>query len=157
VTRRPTPLERIALLAIRAYQRYLSPYKGFSCALRVATGGDSCSGYGYKAIRRRGLRVGLGLLRRRMALCGHIYRQAVTIRNPMLHPQQGHCDLPCDCDLDLLGSALDTCGQCGGCDGFDWFRSRNKKALTAEQAALEERIARKKKEKLAERAGRSPK
>jgi putative component of membrane protein insertase Oxa1/YidC/SpoIIIJ protein YidD len=118
VTRRPTPLERLALLAIRAYQRYLSPYKGFSCALRVATGGDSCSGYGYKAIRRRGLRVGLGLLRRRMALCGH---HAVAVRNPVLHPQRGHCD------LDLLTGTVDAAGQCcSGCDFTNLISSSKK-------------------------------
>jgi putative component of membrane protein insertase Oxa1/YidC/SpoIIIJ protein YidD len=39
MTRRPGLRERFALCAIRGYQRFLSPYKGFSCALRVATGG----------------------------------------------------------------------------------------------------------------------
>jgi putative component of membrane protein insertase Oxa1/YidC/SpoIIIJ protein YidD len=52
---------RCALAAIRAYQRHLSPRKGFSCALRGATGGRSCSAYGYRAIALCGLGKGLRL------------------------------------------------------------------------------------------------
>jgi putative component of membrane protein insertase Oxa1/YidC/SpoIIIJ protein YidD len=40
----------LALAAIRCYQRRISPHKGFSCALRVATGGAGCSAYGYAVI-----------------------------------------------------------------------------------------------------------
>ena len=57
---------RWALRAIRAYQRHLSPRKGFCCAHRGATGGDSCSAHGYRVIARCGLRKGLRLLRRRL-------------------------------------------------------------------------------------------
>jgi putative component of membrane protein insertase Oxa1/YidC/SpoIIIJ protein YidD len=39
-------VKRLALAAIRGYQRWISPRKGFRCALRTATGGDSCSAYG---------------------------------------------------------------------------------------------------------------
>jgi putative component of membrane protein insertase Oxa1/YidC/SpoIIIJ protein YidD len=39
-----------ALAAIRGYQRFLSPLKGFSCALRVFTGDESCSAYGDRVI-----------------------------------------------------------------------------------------------------------
>jgi putative component of membrane protein insertase Oxa1/YidC/SpoIIIJ protein YidD len=148
MTRRPGFRERLALCAIRGYQRFLSPYKGFSCALRSATGGDSCSAYGYRAIRRGGLRVGLRLLRQRMHLCGHVHRRPATVRHPLLHAQRGHCDLSCDvpscdvpscdtpscdlpgCDLpaklDWAVDALDIVSQCSGCDcgSCDWPRSR---------------------------------
>jgi putative component of membrane protein insertase Oxa1/YidC/SpoIIIJ protein YidD len=61
----------LALAAIRFYQRHISPHKGFSCALRVATGGASCSAYGYAVIARFGLVRGLGLLQRRLLPMGY--------------------------------------------------------------------------------------
>jgi putative component of membrane protein insertase Oxa1/YidC/SpoIIIJ protein YidD len=143
---------RLALAAIRAYQRYLSPYKGFSCALRAATGSDSCSAYGYRAIRLAGLATGLRLLDRRMALCGHIHRKYAAVKNPALYRQQGYCDLPCDvphlsCDLPHLScadEALQCCGE-SGCDLVDSWRGRRKRrapavARTAQLEALEQRV-----------------
>ncbi|ATD62555.1 MAG: membrane protein insertion efficiency factor YidD [Janthinobacterium svalbardensis] len=62
--------KHLALWAIRAYQRYVSPRKGFSCVYRVLTGGTSCSNYGYRVIARHGLRPGLVLLQRRLCACG---------------------------------------------------------------------------------------
>ena len=102
----------LALAAIRGYQRYLSPYKGFSCALAVGTGGASCSAYGHAVIARFGLKRGLGLLDRRMVLCGHVHRRMAPPAPPPVHPrrkyQQGFCDAPCDghgsdCDLPCGG------------------------------------------------------
>ena len=37
------PFRYGAVLAINAYQRHVSPYKGFTCAHRNLYGGDSCS------------------------------------------------------------------------------------------------------------------
>lgn len=106
----------VALRGIRAYQRYLSPYKGFSCAYRVLAAGDSCSAYGYKVIARQGLRLGWPLLQRRLRACGERHRQHRAAHAPgrssRHRAQAGYCDLPvadcgdcaCDCaDLvDLL-------------------------------------------------------
>ena len=94
-------LVRLALAAIRGYQRHLSPHKGFSCAYRAATGRASCSRHGYRVIERFGLWSGLALLRRRLRLCGATYRSRVAVRNPVLHHQRGDC-VPCDCDADCL-------------------------------------------------------
>jgi len=112
----------LALAAIRGYQRWLSPHKGFGCAFRVATGGDSCSAYGYRVIERFGLRRGLGLLDRRLALCGHVHRSAQAargpappqVRHPLLHYQRGECDpgcalLECGCDACDCGSKVRDC------------------------------------------------
>ena len=51
-----------ALLAIRLYQRFISPYKGFSCAYRVHTGLPGCSGLADHALRpgRDGMAHGAG-------------------------------------------------------------------------------------------------
>jgi len=92
----------LALAAIRGYQRYLSPHKGFSCAYRCATGRDSCSRHGYRVIERFGLWDGLALLRRRLRRCGDVYRsRRVVVPNPVLHHQRGDC-VPCDCDASCL-------------------------------------------------------
>ncbi|MBQ5946532.1 membrane protein insertion efficiency factor YidD [Massilia sp. ST3] len=105
---------RLALWAIRLYQRHLSPLKGFSCAYRVHRGGAGCSAYGYRAIARHGLFTGLALLDRRLQRCGAAYR-APRARNPVLHHQRGDCDcLSCD----LPGNDCDF----SPCDGLscDW-------------------------------------
>jgi putative component of membrane protein insertase Oxa1/YidC/SpoIIIJ protein YidD len=109
-------LSRLALWAIRLYQRRLSPIKGYSCAYRVATGGRSCSAYGYRAIARHGLAAGLALLDRRLTRCGELHRARVSssgpARNPLLHYQRGDCDCG-GCDIGDLGG----CGCDGGCGG----------------------------------------
>ena len=48
-------MKAIALLAIRGYKRYISPYTGFSCAHRVHLNGDSCSTFALPAIDTHGL------------------------------------------------------------------------------------------------------
>ncbi|WP_428503203.1 membrane protein insertion efficiency factor YidD [Roseateles sp.] len=109
-------MRRLLLYAIRLYQRYVSPHKGFVCAYRVHTGRRSCSALGLRAVRRYGVVGGLDLIRQRTARCGQVHRRygAVAARRP-LAPQRGDCDLGCDlpCDLpcDLhgprgLGSSL---------------------------------------------------
>jgi putative component of membrane protein insertase Oxa1/YidC/SpoIIIJ protein YidD len=102
------PAAALALAAIRFYQRFISPYKGFSCALRVATGGASCSAYGHAVIARFGLVRGLGLLQRRFELCGHVYRRAHACPppHPRLQYQRGFCDAPCDLPCDGHGHCV---------------------------------------------------
>jgi len=155
----------LALAAIRGYQRWLSPLKGYSCAFRVATCGESCSRYGYRVIARFGLRRGLGLLDRRLALCGHVHgrmRPAAPAAPPMMrYRQQGHCDVPCDspgcdgpgchghgCHGHGLGKACD-CGSdaldildCAS-DVRDCGRSRHDRAArrnTAQMDAIARRV-----------------
>jgi putative component of membrane protein insertase Oxa1/YidC/SpoIIIJ protein YidD len=109
---------RCALGAIRAYQRHLSPHKGFSCALRDAKGGRSCSSYGYRVIARCGLRKGLRLLRRRLHACG---RQHQLGGGPLRY-QQGSIDPGCALD------GPDVCDCCSsGCDLGSWRDSKKKK------------------------------
>jgi putative component of membrane protein insertase Oxa1/YidC/SpoIIIJ protein YidD len=99
----PGMAARCALRAIRLYQRHLSPRKGFSCAHRGATGGASCSTYGYRAIARYGLRTGMRLLRRRLDACGRKQR----FGGGPLSYQQGDCDPGADCLGDLLSCSCD--------------------------------------------------
>jgi putative component of membrane protein insertase Oxa1/YidC/SpoIIIJ protein YidD len=146
----------LALAAIRGYQRWISPHKGFCCALRAITGGDSCSAYGYQVIARFGLRRGLGLLNRRLELCGHVHRSAAprcpapAVRNPWRHKEQGHCDVSCDPSCD---GPCDSHG-CGlfepSCDlGENRRRVEETKRDKAHLDALARRIAKKKKKQAA--------
>ena len=132
----------VALLAIFAYQRFVSPYKGFGCAYRVHTGCRSCSVLGYRAIRRHGLADGLAILRRRFARCAAAHRRYGAFVG-MGKAQRGVCDVGCDlpaCDLPSCGlpcefpsagmphsaSDLISCCDCASCDCGDWGRSRKK-------------------------------
>lgn len=129
-------LQRLALAAIHAYQRWLSPRKGFVCAFRVHTGRDSCSAYGYRVISRYGVPAGITLLRRRLADCGVQHRLHAPPPRPQpgLRRQAGFCDAPCDVPCDVpcdgggggkgvgrfLGLACENAGC--GCDLADAWR-----------------------------------
>ncbi len=122
-----SPFTALALAAVRAYQRWVSPYKGFACAHRVHCGGPSCSVVGARLLRRHGLWNGWPLLRQRLRACGAVHRAhhraPRRLFTGLVLRQRGDCDLPCDidgCDGPGHGrwSALDCC-DCG-CDLFDW-------------------------------------
>jgi putative component of membrane protein insertase Oxa1/YidC/SpoIIIJ protein YidD len=119
---------RFALRAIRSYQRHLSPRKGFTCAHRGATGGDSCSTYGYRVVKRCGLRIGLRLLRRRLNACGSQQR----FGGGPLSYQHGDCDpgIDADCCGDVLSS---------GCD-LSWMSKKKQKSNSVEFDALRARV-----------------
>ena len=104
-----------ALAAIRGYQRFLSPYKGFSCAYRCHTGCASCSALGYRAIRRHGVWRGIGILRQRFARCSAVYRRySVPALSASRLRQAGFCDVSCD-GLDLDCCDVATCDLPRGC------------------------------------------
>ena len=106
----------LVIVAIRAYQRFVSPYKGFSCAYRVHTGRCSCSEFGRRAVERKGVFTGLLLIDARLQRCGSVHR---------LRGQQGVID--CDCGLDAgdVCNCADACSPgCDGCNGRS--RRRNK-------------------------------
>lgn len=107
----------LAIKAINFYQKFISPYKGFNCTHRVATGETSCSGYGKKVIQRFGLMVGLKLLNRRFYDCSWHSKQLKKLletqnknqgQYKVYRPVSGYklnqggfvdCDCPSDCDL----------------------------------------------------------
>ena len=113
-------LQTLALALIRLYQRRLSPRKGFRCAYSVHTGARPCSALGYRAIRWRGLWIGLMLLRQRLQRCGAEHRRRAPPR-PLL-AQRGDCDLSC-VDLPCDGGDAD-CGRGahGKCSALDGLR-----------------------------------
>lgn len=56
--------------AIRAYQRHLSPRKGFTCAYLVAEGGRSCSAVIRTVVAERGVLGGLVPALNQFLACG---------------------------------------------------------------------------------------
>nr|WP_229416575.1 membrane protein insertion efficiency factor YidD [Massilia sp. PDC64] len=152
----------LALAAIRCYQRFVSPYKGFSCALRVATGGASCSAYGHAVIARFGLVRGLGLLQRRLELCGHVHRRAHAWAppHPRLKYQRGYCDAPCDLPCHGHGACVstDTVVDMAGCvcdAGECWSsRGRGGRARTVEELDAEAERTRRREARIREERGR---
>jgi putative component of membrane protein insertase Oxa1/YidC/SpoIIIJ protein YidD len=112
-------MRALALLAIDAYQRHLSPYKGFTCAYRCVKGGPSCSTIGARLIRRYGVVDGLLLTRRQLQRCAQV---AERRRGPNgRFRQRGDCDPGCaaGCDAPDPGQCLQgaECLNPGGCDG----------------------------------------
>jgi putative component of membrane protein insertase Oxa1/YidC/SpoIIIJ protein YidD len=59
----------VAVLVIAAYQRFISPYKGFVCAYRVLHGGQSCSAYAMAAFQQHGFVAGWYQMQRRFVSC----------------------------------------------------------------------------------------
>jgi uncharacterized protein YndB with AHSA1/START domain len=101
------------VLLIEAYQRFVSPYKGFSCAYRVHTGCASCSRLGLRAVRRYGIWRGVGVLQARFERCGEAYRLRLA-QGRSMRLQRGEVDCGGDCgDFDCFDV-----GDCA-CDALD--------------------------------------
>ena len=118
-----------ALGAIRLYQRWVSPHKGFVCAYRVHTGRCGCSELGYRAIRRFGLGKGWLVLRERTGLCGVAHRRHSPAPRRPRASERGDCDLGCDLDLlpssgKLNGCNVFSCCDVGSCDWPDRKKKR---------------------------------
>jgi len=132
-------MKSLALGAIRFYQRFISPRKGFCCAYAAIKGQGSCSGLGYRAIRRYGLWRGIAVLDKRLEKCGVTYRrQQRRVAHGVLSRQAGFldcacnapavCDLPCSglagCEIPHSCSNLMCCGDLMNCSVCDWRRRK---------------------------------
>ncbi|NMG58906.1 membrane protein insertion efficiency factor YidD [Geitlerinema sp. P-1104] len=62
-------LRRLLILLISAYQTYLSPHKGYSCAHRLLHGGESCSCHVKNALTETDLLSAIAQSKRRFAAC----------------------------------------------------------------------------------------
>lgn len=69
MTRRALLADRLVLNAIRIYQRWLSPHKGFRCAHAALHGGESCSAAVARLVRNEGLLEGRTHIAERLAAC----------------------------------------------------------------------------------------
>lgn len=130
-------MKQLALLAIRGYQQFISPYKKSRCAYSVHTGRCGCSGIGYRAIRRFGVVDGLGALRERLARCGEVHRARTHLRR-LLSKQAGVCDIDCrGCDLDF-GDAANFASNCIDCGS--WGDSKKKKKNECNRVFVNSRL-----------------
>jgi putative component of membrane protein insertase Oxa1/YidC/SpoIIIJ protein YidD len=134
-------MKLLALGAIRFYQRYLSPRKGYCCAYAAVSGQGSCSALGYRAIRRYGVWRGLAVLDTRLEKCGIAYRRHRPLKRGALARQAGvvdcACDLPVGChvpDVSGCGEAIE-CMSCdpGGCDKRSCDRMRRRRQKNEEE------------------------
>lgn len=60
---------KLAVTAIAGYQKFISPYKGFSCAHRVLYGSDSCSQYFKRVIAEEGILMAIANAKERFQEC----------------------------------------------------------------------------------------
>ncbi len=74
--------------AIRNYQRYISPYKGFSCAHRVLHGGESCSEYFRQLVARDDLSQAVARFQQRLGDC-HQAHQMLRLQRQRAYAMEG--------------------------------------------------------------------
>lgn len=127
-------LTAIAIRAIKAYRRYLSPYKGFSCSYRVHTGGGSCSAHGLRVVERYGIARGSVLLRRRLRRCADVHAQTSAERHYSYHlrHQRGACDVAegaCEA-ANTVADTLTCCGDCSNLGKKLWEKIRRRNSST---------------------------
>jgi putative component of membrane protein insertase Oxa1/YidC/SpoIIIJ protein YidD len=103
-------------LAIRGYQRRISPHKGYRCAYSVTHGGPGCSGAVLSILEENGLLRGWGLIKQRFHNCDSAAKERRDREERKKRDGKsgkGRCGLT---------NTLDTCmdvGDCfdGPCDG----------------------------------------
>lgn len=67
------PLRWVTVGSIRAYQRWISPYKGFRCAHHALHGEGSCSHFGLEAFRSQSFGAAWTLTADRLRACRQAY------------------------------------------------------------------------------------
>ena len=93
-------LQRLSLLAIRGYQRHLSPRKGYACAYRLAHGGTGCSGFAKQAIAESGVFAALPAIRARFRACRRAALALASDSDPKRRRRREAFDpVACDCCL----------------------------------------------------------
>ena len=118
-----TPLSRFANLAIIAYQRFVSPYKGFSCAHNKLHQDGSCSTSGRRALAVYDVLVAARLIRERLHAC-----KAATATLAMTASQNQDIRPSSSDEKVSRGSAADPCKKnlfaldaCATCACLPWF------------------------------------
>ena len=120
-------MNKLAVLIISFYQRYISPYKGYRCAYGVLNNRGSCSNIVKEIIRTQGLLSGWGNIKAQFSACSNAndelkkrkkddeqkkdkrgdpctgcdcgsFIDCVPIRSCKKGPDS-NCDLPCDCSF----------------------------------------------------------
>ncbi|MEH2191809.1 MAG: membrane protein insertion efficiency factor YidD [Nostoc sp.] len=82
----------MAIESIKAYQKYISPSKGFSCSHRLLHGGDSCSNYLKRMLSEQKLDQALQSSIKRFQDCGAASR---TLTSSKARANFGCIVIPC--------------------------------------------------------------
>ena len=121
-------VKKLVLLVVRGYQRYISPYKGFSCAYKKLYKTQSCSAYFYSCVRDRALNLSTAsnLLQQRLFECKQAYSILQTDLNYHQQSKQkkrrrnnnecGSCSEWIDFTPLLYWCDCGDCLDCGDCD-----------------------------------------
>ena len=107
--------DRLIILTVRLYQRYISPYKGFSCAYTKLHSGLSCSEFFKQTVSDYGLSQAVPLFQERLEACkfANLQLKAESQEENEKERKKRNNNF-CD-DFYLDFSFCDT-GDCGSCD-----------------------------------------
>jgi putative component of membrane protein insertase Oxa1/YidC/SpoIIIJ protein YidD len=109
-----TSIRSIATTLITGYQKYISPYKGFSCAHRVLYGSESCSQYVKHIISEENLISALKSAKIRFQACREA-NQILKVQNQRKRDQECQNCMIDGCP-DLAGLGCDSIAECGSLD-----------------------------------------
>ncbi|WP_194866988.1 membrane protein insertion efficiency factor YidD [Pseudoalteromonas sp. PPB1] len=100
-------MDYLAILLIRFYQRFLSPYKGFRCAHAVVYQGTSCSQAVLDIVKKDGVWLGYQQIKSRMHACEQAY---ITLQQSDNQDKRKNKESRCDCGDPCAGCDIASCG-----------------------------------------------
>lgn len=125
-----TVVNKTTNYAIRDYQQYISPHKGFSCAHRKLYGGESCSEYFRRLVISYGLSQAIPMLQQRLKDCQQSYEiLKISISEENLEEE---VETEIEIDEENLkeqqikkksessSTSVNWCRNVGSCDGGDF-------------------------------------
>ncbi len=131
-------LRRVLILLISAYQRYLSPHKGYSCAHRLLHGGESCSCHVKNALTETDLLTAIAQSKQRFAACADAAETLAVRANSEDDPSPTHYPRRTFIYYSLVGFTLPffvrrNQGQCCASLGQFLFRDHQRRQREEEQ------------------------
>lgn len=91
-------MKAVILFSIDLYKRYLSPYKGFSCAHAWVHGGDSCSTHIRTIVAEEGIWHGYRKIRQRFRACRAAYLSISDAERDKRKKRKQSSDRDCQCN-----------------------------------------------------------
>lgn len=119
------PMKIAGHLAIRGYQKFISPYKGYCCAHKYYTKGDSCSEHVRKHILEHGLWSGLKEYMVRTQECRKIHEENKDkihdcgCKTEEIDGQETLSRKPQGSDCTKESCNCGKCSNCKGCNNQD--------------------------------------
>ena len=118
-------MKYVSVALIKAYQKYISPYKGYSCAYRILYGGESCSEYVKNTILQQGTLEALILSRQRFNRC---QEANIILNSRLMSATHKNCNEPQDfCIPEPIQGCLCSPSCCQSGDGNIYNNIQQKK------------------------------